>query len=606
VLAIEPRIMPTDSLLPFVPSVDRASDDARLVARLGASLSQLETIYRSVPVGLAVHGHDLRFVRVNERMAEINGAPVDAHAGRSVRELLPQLADAIESRLRHVLDTGEPLMHVEIVGETALHPGVERRWLATYHPIRLPDGLVAGVNVVVEDVTERRAVELERERLLAAEQRARARAERLHRLSMALGHALAPEAVVSVAIEECGRIVGSRHGVLSLLDDDGRTFTLVAGPGTDPHNAREWRRFPNAGTLPAAVAVRTRLPVWSRTRDEYAARGEGLRAVAQRGGFEAEATLPLLVSDRPIGALSFAFAEARDFDDDDAQYFRTIADLCAQAIERARLYAAADAAREEAERERAAAHEASEAKSRFIATMSHELRTPLNAIQGHVHLLLLGLHGPITDVQRASLDRVQKAERHLAHLIDEVLDLARLEAGKVALSTEVASLAEIVRDTLPLVEPQAAAAGLVLEWCEDADDVQACVDRERLGQVLLNLLSNAVKFTPPVQADGTPGHIGVRIVPPATSDAPGCLVVEDTGVGIDPDRLQAIFEPFVQLHDEGVPAARGTGLGLAISRELARAMGGDLHVSSAPGQGSSFTVTLPMPDLAGSCPDTPA
>ena len=274
----------------------------------------------------------------------------------------------------------------------------------------------------------------------------------------------------------------------------------------------------------------------------------------------------------------------------------------AAADERERLLAAAERAREDAERQRAdaeearaRAEEANRAKSVFLAAMSHELRTPLNAIAGHVHLLALGIHGTVTPAQQEALARVQKAQRHLLAVINDVLNFARIEAGRIEYDLRPVALHEVVQDVLQLVESQAAARGLVLATTFDtsgATPIVAHADREKLGQVLLNLLSNAAKFTPPHGDDGAPGCITVDASDDGADAGTVRLSVRDTGIGIPTARQDAIFDPFVQVHEGLTRTVEGTGLGLAISRDLARGMGGDLSVRSALGEGSTFTITL--------------
>ena len=259
----------------------------------------------------------------------------------------------------------------------------------------------------------------------------------------------------------------------------------------------------------------------------------------------------------------------------------------------------------EAERARREAEAANEAKSRFLATMSHELPTPLNAIAGYTELLEMGLHGPVTDAQREALGRIDRAQHHLLGLINDVLNYARLESGRVEYDLQPVVVADVARDVWPLVEPLVAAKGLTLDvrLPEDAGaaPILVWVDREKLAQVLLNLLSNAVKFTA-AERDGARGRVTVELSERAVEDderdgaAPSreCayLHVRDTGVGIPAAKLDTIFEPFVQVRSELTREAGGTGLGLAISRDLARGMGGDLTVRSEEGVGSTFTVVL--------------
>ncbi len=275
------------------------------------------------------------------------------------------------------------------------------------------------------------------------------------------------------------------------------------------------------------------------------------------------------------------------------RWFGTNTDVTEQRAleaERERLLDAERAARAEAERAGAEAAAASRAKSQFLATMSHELRTPLNAISGHVQLVELGLHGPVTDEQRDALQRAQRAQRHLLGLINDVLNLSRIEAGRVEYNLREVVVSELAADAAALVEPQFAAKRIAftVDVPEEAAAV-AWADREKAAQVLLNLLGNAVKFT---DAGGQ-----VALEARAEEGAGGPVVVfrvRDTGRGIPADERARIFEPFVQLDAGYARQQEGTGLGLAISRDLARGMGGDLTLAtSAEGHGSVFAFTLP-------------
>jgi signal transduction histidine kinase len=240
----------------------------------------------------------------------------------------------------------------------------------------------------------------------------------------------------------------------------------------------------------------------------------------------------------------------------------------------------------ELERQRAAADEANRAKSAFLAVMSHELRTPLNAIAGYVQLMEMGIHGPVTDAQRVALDRVGRSQKHLLRLINDVLNLARIEAGRVEFMLEDVDMAVLMHDVTPMVEPQMAAKPLALEVSVRPGTV-ARADREKVQQIVINLLSNALKFTPPggsVRVDAARGPHGSGVV---------LLRVSDTGMGIPPEKQASVFDPFVQVDMSRTRGSEGSGLGLAISRDLARGMGGDLTVVSREGEGSTFTITLP-------------
>ncbi len=250
----------------------------------------------------------------------------------------------------------------------------------------------------------------------------------------------------------------------------------------------------------------------------------------------------------------------------------------------------------EREAARAAAETANAAKSEFLATMSHEFRTPLNAVAGHIELVEMGIHGPVTEMQREALSRAQKAQQHLLTLINDLLSFARLDAGRMEFELTQVALTDVVDEVSRMIEPQVAAKGLVLRRtgaCEPGDrSLVAIADHDKLVQLLLNLLGNALKFTPDKQPSGAAGTITVS----ANAADDGRYVelhVSDTGIGIPEDRLAAIFEPFVQARSELTRTYNGAGLGLSISRELARGMGGELRVRSVLGEGSTFTAVLP-------------
>ncbi|HEU4640867.1 MAG TPA: ATP-binding protein [Gemmatimonadaceae bacterium] len=271
------------------------------------------------------------------------------------------------------------------------------------------------------------------------------------------------------------------------------------------------------------------------------------------------------------------------------------------AAERAALLEVTEAAR-------AAAEAASASKSSFLATMSHELRTPLNAILGYTELLEMQLAGPITDAQRGYLGRVRESGRHLLGLISEVLDIARIEAGRMSVGAAEGRIAPPLEAAIALTRPSAAARGIELTLrCGDPASLRYVGDEARVRQVLVNLLANAVKFTPERGrvtvdcgiASAIPGHAA------APPDARWVHIdIRDTGVGIAHELHEAVFEPFMQVESGPTRTRSGSGLGLSISRQLARLMGGDITLESTPGVGSTFTLWLCAPVRAsGRLPD---
>jgi signal transduction histidine kinase len=220
--------------------------------------------------------------------------------------------------------------------------------------------------------------------------------------------------------------------------------------------------------------------------------------------------------------------------------------------------------------------------------MSHELRTPLTAIQGYLELLEMGIYGGMTEEQISILRRIESNERHLLAIINDLLDFARVDAKRVELRITPLQVRDIRLAVDPVCRPQIDSKQLNYSWQGAGDLLIVRADREKVRQIVVNLVSDACKFTP------RGGAIEVECV---CLDRFVELRVTDTGPGIPPQKLDAIFEPFVQLDNGLTRATAGTGLGLAISRELARAMGGDLAVSSALGHGSTFTLTLPRGDV---------
>jgi PAS domain S-box-containing protein len=242
------------------------------------------------------------------------------------------------------------------------------------------------------------------------------------------------------------------------------------------------------------------------------------------------------------------------------------------------------------ERARADAERANRAKSDFLARMSHELRTPMNAVLGFAQLLAISAALPARE--RDHVQEILRAGRHLLELINEVLDLARVEAGRIDLSSEPVELAPLVDETIALLAPLAAGRRITLARGIGGIAGAVRADRTRLKQVLINLGSNAVKYT---HEGGT-----VEISAQARDGDRMRLAVRDDGPGIDPARLPDLFQPFNRLDAD--PGVEGAGIGLAISRRLVELMGGTLEVDSRPGQGATFAVLLPLAPLPGSPP----
>jgi signal transduction histidine kinase len=278
-----------------------------------------------------------------------------------------------------------------------------------------------------------------------------------------------------------------------------------------------------------------------------------------------------------LGGLFFGHAERARFNARHERIVTGIAGWAAVAMDNARLFESERRARQEAEA-------ASRAKSDFLAVMSHELRTPLNAIGGYAQLMAMGVRGPVSVEQTEDLERIERSQRHLLSLINDILNYARIEAGHVRYEIADVDLAETLVFLEALVSPQVRVKGLTYDVQVSACEMVVRADRDKVQQILVNLLSNAIKFT----------ETGGTIIVSCEEDGSRVVIaVSDTGTGIPQDRLRHIFEPFVQLDKSLTRTQEGTGLGLAISRDLAVGMGGELSVESRVGQGSVFRLALP-------------
>jgi signal transduction histidine kinase len=296
-----------------------------------------------------------------------------------------------------------------------------------------------------------------------------------------------------------------------------------------------------------------------------------------QAGVRALLAVPLLHQQEVIGALIVRRKRVGAFAEDTVSLLQSFAAQSAVAIQNARLF-------REIEQKSGELAEASRHKSEFLANMSHELRTPLNAVLGYAELIQDGIYGEVPVKMADVLERIQQNGRHLLGLINDVLDLSKIEAGQLTLSPVEYSMRELVLDVVSATEALAAEKKLALEVEVPADLPRGRGDERRLTQVLLNLVSNAIKFT-------EAGSVRIRA---KVEDGTFVVAVSDTGVGIAEGDRERIFEEFQQVDSSSTRRKGGTGLGLAIARRIVELHGGRIWVDSAPGEGSSFAFTLPL------------
>ncbi|MFL5604857.1 MAG: ATP-binding protein [Gemmatimonadaceae bacterium] len=522
-------------------------------------------ILESISDPFVVQDRDWRFRYINESAARVfgdGGRDPEELIGRVVWDLYPELVGTpMERQMKRAAHERKPVSFEAFYAERGT-------WSQLYcYP--LPDG---GLATQWKDITARKKAE-----------------EALHHLDRAtelMTSPLDPEE----RLQDFARLVVPQLAdwcAIDIVDEHGRP-RQAAVAHVDPAKvdfARELnRRYQPRSDASTGVpnVLRTGQPeLYPEISDEMLVAGaiddEHLR-ISRALGLRSAMVVPLTARGRTFGALTLVSAESRRrYTTDDLALASELARRAALAIDNARQHQRAIDAQRKAEA-------ANRVKSEFLAAMSHELRTPLNAIAGYADLLLIGVRGPLTPEQRADLERVQRAQRHLGSLIAEVLNFARAEAGRIEYRLTALPVAVLLADLPEFVDPQLRERELSFHCAQPAPALMVRVDQEKVRQILLNLLSNSVKFTPPG------GRIEVRC---EQRDERVLIHVVDTGVGIDAERLESVFEPFVQLNRSLSDSRGGIGLGLAISRDLARGMGGDLVAESKPGVGSTFTLSLP-------------
>jgi len=382
--------------------------------------------------------------------------------------------------------------------------------------------------------------------------------------------------VLEAIAERAARLCDA--SVASMYLTDGDVLRLLASKGPTPDSVQNVDALPISRESLSGRAVLERKTI--QVPDLLAAGAEYplSREIAERFGHRTVVVTPLFREGRPFGTILLRRQEVRPFSDQEIGLLRTFADQAVIAIENVRLF------REIQDKSRQL-ETANQHKSEFLANMSHELRTPLNAIIGFSEVLLERLFGEINEKQDDYLKDIHSSGKHLLSLINDILDLSKVEAGRMELDLATFDLPSAISNAMTLVRERAQRHGIKLGLDTDPELGETVADERKFKQILLNLLTNAVKFTP----DG--GRVEVR----ARRDEENVIVaVHDTGIGIATEDQGAVFEEFRQVGRHYTNKQEGTGLGLALTRKFVELHGGRIWLESEPGKGSTFTFTIPI------------
>jgi signal transduction histidine kinase len=397
----------------------------------------------------------------------------------------------------------------------------------------------------------------------------------LGEVSQAVNSTIDLETVLNTIVTKAAQLAGTEAGAIYVYDEAQNEFRLRATYGMSEELITAMQD--QHASISEAVSDLTAAREPNQVADLLDQPSAPVNAIMIKAGYRARLLVPLLAPDGPVGALVVRRREPGEFPKNTVDLLQTFAAQSALAIQNARLFSKIGQKSQQLE-------VASQHKSQFLANMSHELRTPLNAVLGYTELILDSIYGEVPEKARTTLERIQSNGRHLLGLINDVLDLSKIEAGQLTLSLADYSIKGVVHNVYGAVESLATSKNLALKVELPKDLPPAHGDERRLTQVLLNLVGNAIKFT-------DTGEVAIR-----TSIANGSfsVAVHDTGPGIAERDQGKIFEEFQQADSSITKQKGGTGLGLAIAKRIIEMHGGRLWVQSELGHGSTFAFTVPV------------
>ena len=453
--------------------------------------------------------------------------------------------------------------------------------------LRDADGEIGGFAKITRDLTERLRAE-DNERRLIAERAGREALARLQRVTAALSQAASPEDVAAAVLRECSGAIGAAATALYLLAPNGQSLDLFAQRG-HPEEAADQFPFPSIpleAETPLTDAARNRAAAFYDSLDACVEKYLSLRDAIRAGNFQASVALPLVIHGDLLGVLGVRFTEQSPFDTSERALLLTIADVCAQAIDRARLFAAETEAR-------ATAEAANRAKDEFLAMLGHELRNPLAPISTAIQLMKLKGE----DRSQRERDVIERQVAHLNTLVDDLLDVSRVARGLISLSRARIDVSEVLSKAIEMAGPLLEQRGQHLVVAAPKDGLAIDADPLRMAQVVSNLLTNAAKYTPPG------GHVWLSA---ALENEDVVIRVRDDGEGIGPDLLPRVFDLFVQGPRTIARSEGGLGLGLALVKNLVALHGGTVAATSeGVGRGSEFVVRVPSSLAAARRPAVP-
>ena len=441
-----------------------------------------------------------------------------------------------------------------------------------------PNHITPEAEGLAAQIAERVSEQLERLRLTEEIQKRAAELATVATVSTAASTVLNPDELLQQVVDLTKERFGLYHAQVFLADEAWNTLLLAAGSGDIGK-----QMVMSGNTIPME---KNELLVSRATRERKALisndvrREESFQLNPLLPDTRSEMAIPMIAGDKVLGVFNVHSVNLNHFTEEDANIYTTLASQVAVSLQNARLYAEQAATV-------AQLRELDRLKSSFLANMSHELRTPLNSILGFSDVMLEELDGPLTENMRNDLGLIQKNGQHLLHLINDVLDMAKIESGKLNLNIEKFNLQEVIEEVTSITAPFASEKNLSLFLEQDSDnEVQISADKIRIRQVMINLVNNAIKFT-------ERGKISIRA---ACEDNHVLISVKDTGIGIPHDHLDSVFQEFTQVDTSTTRKAGGTGLGLPISRRLIEMHGGKLWAESSGinGEGSIFYVFLPI------------